>query len=225
MSSLHGMGPVIDGTAARFYPASGAGGADRRRAPLPRGPSIKGEAPADGTVEGGYPRSGLAPGDMAPTNSRPLLIVRDDPLPTWLILGGIDFTRAGWLRELAAGKRAAEMSPEEWRARVALVVPHLHDRESLAVDLAYAELQAAPYGALRTARPHLDAVALRQWLADPQLAARQPLCLLLLGISGNAQDAAAIEQRLQAAWESGDTANLCSMLAADVELRGAERVA
>ena len=145
--------------------------------------------------------------------------------PTWVILGAIDAARADWLRALAAGKRAADMSPEEWRARVALVVPHLHDPEPLVADLAFAELEAAPYAALRTAKPHLDAAALRQWLADPQLAARQPLCLLLLGISGNAQDAAAIEQRLQAAWESGDTANLGSMLAADLELRGAERVA
>jgi hypothetical protein len=126
---------------------------------------------------------------------------------------------------LGAGKRAADVSPEEWRARVALVVPHLHDPEPLAADLSYAELQAAPYAALRTAKPHLDAAALRQWLADPQLAAHQPLCLLLLGISGNAQDAAALEQRLQAAWESGNTANLGCMLAADLELRGAERVA
>jgi hypothetical protein len=82
------------------------------------------------------------------------------------------------------------MSPEEWRARVALVVPHLDDPDTLAAELAYADLGAAPYAALRTAKPHLDAAALRRWLADPELAARHPLCLLLLGISGNAQDAA-----------------------------------
>ena len=67
------------------------------------------------------------------------------------------------LRALAAGKRAAEMSPEEWRARVALVVAHLHDPEPLAADLAFAELEATPYAAMRTAKPHLDAAALRQW--------------------------------------------------------------
>jgi hypothetical protein len=186
---------------------------------------IKGERPADGMVEGGYPRSGPAPDGAVPTNARPLLLVRDDPLPTWVILGAIDAARADWLRALAAGKRAAEMSAEEWRARVALVVPHLNDPEPLAAELASAELGAAPYAALRTAKPHLDAAALRRCLADPELAARQPLSLLLLGISGNAQDAAALEERLQAAWQSGDAANLSSMLAADLELCGAERVA
>jgi hypothetical protein len=117
------------------------------------------------------------------------------------------------------------MNPEEWRARVALVVPHLDDTEPLAAGLAYAELGSAPYAALRAARPLLDTALLRGWLADPGLAPRHGLCLLLLGISGNAQDAAELEQRLQTRWQSGDTANLSSMLAADLELRGAERVA
>jgi hypothetical protein len=186
---------------------------------------IKGKPPADGTIEGGYPRSGPAPGDATATNAKPLLLVRDAPFPTWVILGAIDAARADWLRAFAAGKRAAEMSPEEWRARVALVIPHLDDLEPLAADFAYAELGAAPYAALRAAKPHLDAAALRRCLADPELAARHPLCLLLLGISGNAQDATTLEQRLQDAKQSGDVANLSSMLAADLELRGAERVA
>ncbi len=72
---------------------------------------IKGERPADGMVEGGYPRTGPAPGDATPTNARPLLLVRDDPLPTWVILGAIDAARADWLRALAAGKPAAEHEP------------------------------------------------------------------------------------------------------------------
>jgi hypothetical protein len=186
---------------------------------------IKGERPADGTVEGGYPRATSTPAGTTPTNARPLLLVRDDPLPTWVILGAIDAARADWLRALATGKPAAEMSLNEWRARVALVVPQLNDPEPLAAELSYAELAAAPYAALRTAKPHLDAAALRRCLADPALAARHPFYLLPLGIAGNAQDAVTLEKRLQAAGQSGDAANLSSMLAADLELSGAARVA
>jgi hypothetical protein len=186
---------------------------------------LKGERPADGMVEGDYPRNSFAPGDGTPTKTRPLLILRDDPLPTWVILGAIDAARADWLRALAAGKPAADMGPDEWRARVALVVPHLNDPEPLAAELAYAELAAAPYAALRTAKPHLDAAGLRRCLADPAHAAHQPLCLLLLGISGNTQDAAALEERLQSARQSGDAANLSSLLAAHLELGGAARMA
>ena len=61
-------------------------------------------------------------------------------------------------------------------------------------------------------------------LADPELAGRHRLYLLLLGVAGNARDAAALEQRLEAAWKSGDATNLASMLAADLELRGAARM-
>ena len=44
VSSLHGMGPAIDGTAARLCPAGGAGGSDRGREPLPRDPGHQGGA-------------------------------------------------------------------------------------------------------------------------------------------------------------------------------------
>jgi len=64
----------------------------------------------------------------------------------------------------------------------------------------------------------------RRWLADPELAPRQRLYLLLLGFAGNTQDAAALEQRLEVASQSGDTTNLGPVLAADLELRGEARM-
>jgi hypothetical protein len=150
--------------------------------------------------------------------------VSDEQLPMWVVLGAIDAGHSGWLRKVAAGKRAADMSAEEWRARVALVVPYLENPEPLVAEIAYAELTAAPYAALRAAKPRLSASAVRRWLADPDLAARQAPYLLLLGFVGNAQDAAALAQRLDAAWKSGDATNLGPMLAADLELRGDARM-
>jgi hypothetical protein len=186
---------------------------------------VKGERPPSGTIEGGYPRSGLAADAAAPKRGEPLLLVREEPFPTWVILGAIGADHSGWLRKLAAGKPAAEMSADEWRARVALVAPQLEHREPLVAGIAYGELAAAPYAAIRAAKHRFEATAVRRWLADPARAARQPLYLLLLGFAGNAQDAAALEQRLEAAWRSGDATNLGSMLAADLELRGAARMA
>ncbi|HYB44019.1 MAG TPA: hypothetical protein VEL75_19725 [Candidatus Methylomirabilis sp.] len=185
---------------------------------------IKGERPPSGTIEGGYPRSGPIPGAEAPTRGRPLLLVSDEQLPTWIVLGAIDAGHSGWLRKIAAGKRAAEMSAEEWRARVALVVPYLESPDPLAAEIAVAELNAAPYAALRAAKSRLSVSALRRWLADPDLVARQSPYLLLLGFVGNARDAAALEQRLDAASQSGDPTNLAPMLAADLELRGDARM-
>ncbi len=185
---------------------------------------IKGNRPPRGTIEGGYPRFGPVPGTAAPRSGKPLLLVRDEQLPMWEVLGAIDAGHSGWLRKVAAGKPAADMSAEEWRARVALVVPYLENPEPLVAEIAYAELTAAPYAALRAAKPRLSVFAVRRWLADPDLAGRQPPYLLLLGFVGDAQDAAALEQRLDAASQSGDATNLAPMLAADLELRGEARM-
>ena len=185
---------------------------------------VKGERPSSGTIEGGYPRSGPASDAAVAKRGKPLLLVRDEPLLAWVIVGAVGADHLGWLRQLAGGKPVAEMSPEQWRARVALVLPYLENPGPLVAEIAYGELAAAPYAAMRTAKPHVDASAVRRWLADPQLVAREPLYLLLLGLAGDAQDAAPLERRLEAAWKSGDATNLGSMLAADLELRGAGRM-
>jgi hypothetical protein len=183
---------------------------------------IHGDRPSTSTVEGGYPRNG--PADAATPQGKPLLLVRTDPFPAWVILGAIGTEQAGWLRKLAAGKRFEDMSAADWRTRVALALPQLENAEPLVAELAYGELATAPYAAMQSTKPQLPAQAVRAWLADPKLVARSRLYLLLLGLAGNAGDAAALEQRLEAAWKSGDATNLASMLAADLELRGAARV-
>ncbi len=86
---------------------------------------VKGERPASGTIEGGYPRNGPALEAAGSTSGKALLLVRDDLLPTWTILGTIGVEHAGLAAKLAAGKRGARMNAEEWRARVALMLPYL----------------------------------------------------------------------------------------------------
>jgi hypothetical protein len=186
---------------------------------------IKGERPSSGTIEGGYSRFGPASYDAAPKSGKPLLLVRDEAWPVWTIVGAIGAEHAGWLRKLAAGKRSAEMNADDWRTRVALMLPYLEHSEPLAAEIAYSELASAPYSAMLTAKPRLDLPAIRRWLADPELAARQPSYLLLLGIAGDSRDAATLEQRLEAAWQAGDATNLGSMIAADLQLRGSARMA
>jgi hypothetical protein len=183
---------------------------------------IKGERPSGRAIEGGYPRSGPV-ADATAAKGKPLLMVRTDPLPGWVILGPIGTEQAGLLRKLAAAKRAEDMSAEDWRARAALTLPYLEHAEPLVAELDYGEVAAAPYAAMRSAKPQPAAHTVRAWLADPKLVARSRL-YLLLGLAGNAGDATAVEQRVEAAWKSGDATNLASMLAADLELRGAAQV-
>lgn len=66
-------------------------------------------------------------------------------------------------------------------------------------------------------------------LCDPAARARGAgralVAAVLLGIVGDTHDAQRLEQRLDAAWRSGEAAQLAPMLAADLELRGAAHVA
>lgn len=154
-----------------------------------------------------------------------LLLVRDEGWSMWVGLGPAPAEQATWLRQIATGKRLSDMNADEWRAYVVLMLPHLEDREPLVAKIAYGELAAAPYAALVAAKPLLDAAAIRRWLADPQLMARQPLYVLLLGIAGDARDATALELRLEALWMALDATNLSPMIAADLQLRGPTRMA
>ncbi len=145
--------------------------------------------------------------------------------------------RAGpaWVRSASSTPAGCDSSPPPGRgrtgptsigeARVALVAPYLEHPEPLAALIAYGEIARAPYGALRSLKPRLDAATVARWLDDPRLAVRRPAYTLLLGIAGGPTDAERLEQRLDAAWASRDATNLGAMLAADLELRGPSRVA
>ena len=156
---------------------------------------------------------------------RPLLLLRHEQWPRWSGVGTIGVEHAGWLRQLAATGPRTDRPDVDWRGRVALVSPYLENAEPLAALIAYGEIARAPYGALRSLKPRLDAVTIARWLDDPKLGARRPAYTLLLGIAGGASDAERLEQRLDAAWAARDATNLGAMLAADLELRGRSRVA
>ena len=181
---------------------------------------IKGERPAGGII----PAEAIQL-DVVAAATATLLLVRDEAWSMWVGVGAVAVEHASWLRQIAAGKRSSDMNADEWRARVALMLPYLEHREPLVAEIAYGELAAAPYAALLAAKPRLDAPAIRRWLADPRLTARQPLYLLLLGIAGDAQDATALELRLEALWTTRDATYLASMIAADLQLRGPSRMA
>jgi hypothetical protein len=181
---------------------------------------IKGTQPAGGTI----PAEAIDLDDVTDASAT-LLLARDEGWSMWAGLGAVTVEHAGWLRRIATGRRPSDMNAEEWRAHVVLMIPYLEDREPLAAKIAYGELAIAPYAALLAAKPHFAAPAIRRWLADPRLAARQPLNLLLLGIAGDAGDATALELRLEALSMAHDATNLGPMIAADLQLRGPSRMA
>ena len=183
---------------------------------------IQGDFPVGGTIE---PAWVDRPDRNAAASTKPLFLIRARAWQSWANLGPIGAEHTGWLRQLAAGTPMANMTDTEWQARAALVVPYLENPEPLVAEIAYGELAKAPYSTMRSLKSHVDAAALRQWVADPRLARRQSLYTLLLGIAGDATDIARIDERLDAAWKAKDATNLGPMLAADLELRGPSRLA
>jgi hypothetical protein len=182
---------------------------------------IKGQRPPGDTITDTVFRAD----PTAMQSTKPLLLIRDDAWRWWVNFGPIAAEQAGWLRRLAATKRTTGMNAAEWREHVAYLLPYLENPEPMVAEIAFAEFASAPYTALRYLKPRLDAAAIRKWLNDPTLAARQALYTLLLGIAGGPQDAEHLEKSLEAAWKSKDTTNLGAELAADLELRGPSRVA
>jgi hypothetical protein len=170
----------------------------------------------------------------------PALLLRNGPALQWRSIGTIGVEYAGWLRRLALIGNTGTVRPNtswpvttqtssapedaRWRERVALVVSYLEHPEPLANQIAFGEISRAPYGAMRSLKPLLDAATIARWIDDPGLAARRPTYVLLLGIAGGSDEAASLEQRLEVAWQTHDATNLAAMLAADLELQGPSRV-
>jgi hypothetical protein len=162
--------------------------------------------------------------DAALRQGQALLLLRYDLWSQWSTVGAIGVEYAGWLRQMASAKPSLDMTDADWHDRVALVLPYIENPEPLAADIAYGEMARAPYGALRSLKPRLEAATIAGWIDDPQRATRRSAYTLLLGIAGGPQDAERLEQRLEAAWKSRDATNLSAMLAADLELGGPSRV-
>jgi hypothetical protein len=152
-----------------------------------------------------------------------LLLVRDEQWPMWVSLGRAAPDDAPALRVLAA-EHPAESDAAAWQRRLDVAIPRLVSREPLMAELAYGACASAPYAALRAARPELDVATVRTLAEDPASGKRRSLYVLLLGIAGDANDAADLEAQISAAWDTHAATDLSSMLAADMELRGPARV-
>ena len=181
---------------------------------------IKGDGLAAGAVIS-EPVARLTP-DQA--QGKPLLLIREDRWLQWVNMGAIGTAHADWLRELAQPLPVGPVGDERRVARVAFLLPSLQSPEPMVAELAYGEIAAAPYRAMRANKAAIDLEAVRRWVADPALASRHDLYLLLLGIAGGPADAAVLERRLDAQYKAKDATHLAALLAADLELRGPSRL-
>ncbi len=165
------------------------------------------------------------------------LLLRNRLSGSWTSLGSMPARHADWLRALAAmeavgepavrlvERRGAAPPDAGWIRRLKLVAPYLESPDPLAAEIAYGEVARAPYQELRQLKTALDPAAIARWIADPARASRRPAYTLLLGMTGLSTASAIVEDSLVAASRSHDASNLSALLAADLELHGASRIA
>lgn len=207
--------------------------ADRAALVVPEGSGFRVTAVLKGAGANGelLPVDAFVPTPPAPAPGLALLVVHNSFAGTWKTLGAARPENADWLRRLAGGPPLdsdddhAVVAGLGLDARLALAVPRLEDADPIVAELAHDQIARAPYGALGEIAGTLDPAALRVHLASPNAGARRGSYLLLLGIAGGVEDATTIEAQLDATLRHGDATDLAALLAADLELRGPDRLA
>ncbi len=205
--------------------------ADRAVLAAPEGDgfSVVAVLKGDGAEGEAIPASALLP---APAPGLALLLVHNAFTGGWKSLGAALPESAGWLRQVANAPALAP-DPEHPHqaaagpaldARLALALPRLEDADPMVAELAHDQVALAPYAALPALADDLDAAEMRGFVAAPGVGSRRPVYILLLGAAGGPEDAAAIEARLDAGRRAHDATDLAALIAADLELRGPERL-
>lgn len=174
-------------------------------------------------TERSIPAGGMTTDGVSPSVT--VVAHRDPQSKKWSALGELPAEHAPWLRQVASSTGTAEMTDADWQRRVAFYQPTLEHAVPLIAKTSWGEIARAPYGAMRTLKPKLDARRIESWLDDPQLAPRSSLYTLLLGVAGGQAATDRINARVARAAKERDVSELSSLLVADMELHGPGRVA
>jgi hypothetical protein len=184
----------------------------------------------DGAAGKILPAAALLPAPPAPAEGMALLLVHNAFADTWKPLGAARPGNADWLARVAGAPPLqgdadhALVAGPALDARLALAAPRFEDADPLVAEIAGDQVARAPYAALAGLARQLDPAALRAYVAAPGAGARRSSYILLLGLAGDGRDAEAIEARLARARRTGNATDVAALLAADLELRGPERL-
>ncbi|MFG1466265.1 hypothetical protein V5F77_25755 [Xanthobacter sp. DSM 24535] len=176
------------------------------------------------------PLAGLVPTPPTPPAGQALFLLHNAFAVNWKSIGATRPESAAWLREIAATAPPDPDAVQDILAgdtvaeRLKLSVQRLEDPDPMVARIAHDEIARAPYAALFGIAGQLDVKALRAWIAAPGDATRRSTYILLLGIAGGFVDADAIEAELDAARAAQSATDVSALLAADLELRGPDRL-
>ena len=153
-----------------------------------------------------------------------VILTRRDEASKWKLQGLSTAAAADFARQIAALLPVENPNDAAWIAQLEWFRPFLAHADDRLARSAWRGWAGAPYRLFKAPVAQIPRAQLREWIAEPSLAAQRNLWIVLLGINGNAADAAWLEEGAQAAWRAGDETSLAALLTALVAQRGAAGV-
>ncbi|HQU44087.1 MAG TPA: hypothetical protein PK867_14805 [Pirellulales bacterium] len=172
---------------------------------------------------------GLAPDSpKRPRQSRQIRVLYfgQQPVGTEFLVFGVDPKKVQWTTPNALSPRAVKYVsqlvglPKSGADRLTFFQEYLEDDESLLATDAYDEFARAPYAEVKQLKPRMHREQLLKWIKNRDVpASRRRLYLTMLGVCGQADDLAVLEQMIQSSDRQVRTA-LDAMVACYLILKG-----
>ncbi|HVX13210.1 MAG TPA: hypothetical protein VHC22_18640 [Pirellulales bacterium] len=155
-----------------------------------------------------------------------VLYFGQQPLGTQFLVFGVDPKKVQWAAPSALSPRAVKYVtnlvklPKEGADRLAFFQEYLEDQESLLATDAYDEFARAPYSSVKELKERMHRDRLLEWIKDPQVtSSRRRLYLTMLGVCGEPEDIAVLEEMIKSSDRQVRTA-LDAMVACYLILKG-----
>jgi hypothetical protein len=150
-----------------------------------------------------------------------------NPGDTFLIMG-IESPKTVWSTPVPLSARAVQYVkqiptlPENGPERLAYFLPHLEDSEEMLSRDAYDEIAKAPYAEIKGLKDRLNRQDLLARISDRNVpASRRRMYLTMLGVCGQPEDVASLEELIRSSDREMKTA-LDAMIACYLTLKGPE---
>lgn len=197
-------------------------------AKLVKGPSKEAIAAGNANAESTFEIVQAVKGGelLGKTKQIQVLYFGQQPSGTQFLIFGIDPKKVQWATPNALSPRAVKYVsqltklPKTGVDRLAFFQEHLEDQESLLATDAYDEFARAPYAEVKELKSRMHHDRLLEWIKDRDVpASRRRLYLTMLGICGQGDDVAMLEEMIKSTDRQVRTA-LDAMVACYLILKG-----
>lgn len=191
-----------------------------------KGPSKQAIAAGDADAASAFEVVQVLKGPQALPKKFEVLYFGQQPAGAQFLVSGAGSKKVEWAAPNALSPRAVKYVsqllklPKNGADRMAFFQEYLEDEESLLANDAYEEFARAPYAEVKDLKPRMHRDRLLTWISDREVpASRRRLYLTMLGVCGQPDDIAVLEEMIKASDRQVRTA-LDAMVACYLILKG-----